>query len=48
VMRLISSPQLAAEVLGWRPDVELRDGLARTVDWIEANRDRYRVDRYVI
>jgi UDP-glucose 4-epimerase len=48
VMRLISSPQLAAEVLGWRPDVDLRDGLARTVDWIEANRDRYRVDRYVI
>lgn len=48
VERLISSPALAAELLGWRPEVELREGLARTVEWIERNAARYRVDHYVI
>ena len=48
VERLISSPALAAELLGWRPEVDLRDGLARTVEWIERNAARYRVDHYVI
>src|SRR3954470_8590897 len=32
VMRLISDPALAAELLGWRPTVDLRDGLERTID----------------
>ena len=48
VERLISSPALAAELLGWRPEVSLREGLARTVEWIERNAARYRVDHYVI
>jgi NAD dependent epimerase/dehydratase len=48
VQRLISSPRLAAEVLGWEPEVELRTGLERTVEYVEAHQDRYRVDRYVI
>jgi NAD dependent epimerase/dehydratase len=48
VERLISGPMLASELLGWEPRVDLREGLARTVDWIERNVHRYRVDHYVI
>jgi NAD dependent epimerase/dehydratase len=48
VGRLISGPALAREVLGWEPSVDLREGLARTIDWIERNVHRYRVDHYVI
>jgi len=48
VERLISDPQLARELLDWEPTVDLREGLARTIDWIERNVHRYRVDHYVI
>jgi NAD dependent epimerase/dehydratase len=48
VERLISSPELARELLGWEPTVDLREGLARTIEWIERNVHRYRVDHYVI
>jgi NAD dependent epimerase/dehydratase len=47
VQRLISSPQLASEVSGWEPTVTLREGLERTIRWIEANLHRYRTDHYV-
>lgn len=47
VMRLISSPARAKELMGWEPTVDLRGGLERTVRWIEANLDRYRVGDYV-
>jgi dTDP-glucose 4,6-dehydratase len=48
VQRLISSPRLAGELLGWRPEVDLREGLRQTVDWIASNQQRFRVDHYVI
>ena len=48
VERLISGPLLARELLYWEPQVDLREGLARTIDWIERNVHRYRVDHYVI
>jgi dTDP-glucose 4,6-dehydratase len=48
VQRLISDPQLAAGVLGWHAEVGLREGLERTVEWIERNRARYRPGMYVI
>lgn len=48
VERLISGPDLAREVLGWEPQVDLREGLSRTVEWIERNTQRYRIDHYVI
>lgn len=47
VMRLISSPALAAELMDWKPTVDLREGLERTLKWIEANLHRYRVGDYV-
>jgi NAD dependent epimerase/dehydratase len=48
VERLISSPELARELLGWEPEVDLRDGLATTIQWMERNTARYRIDHYVI
>lgn len=48
VQRLISSPALAAELMGWEPEVNLHEGLRRTIEWIEANQARFRTDHYVI
>ena len=48
VMRLISSPRLAGELLGWTPQVDLAEGLRRTVEWIERSRERFRTEHYVI
>jgi nucleoside-diphosphate-sugar epimerase len=48
VQRLISSPALAAELMGWRPEVDLQVGLARTAEWIERNIGRYRTEQYAI
>lgn len=47
VERLISSPQLALEVLGWRPQVDLDAGLRRTIEWIEAHPTLIRESEYV-
>jgi NAD dependent epimerase/dehydratase len=47
VDRLLSSPALAKRLIGWEPNVNLRDGLGETIEWIAANRDRYRTDGYI-
>jgi NAD dependent epimerase/dehydratase len=48
VERLISDPSLARELTGWAPEHDLRDGLARTIEWMESNAARFRTDHYVI
>jgi NAD dependent epimerase/dehydratase len=48
VERLRASPALARALLGWEPRVDLRSGIARTIEWIERNVRQYRVDHYVI
>ena len=48
VMRLISSPRLAGELIGWSPQVDLQEGLRRTIEWIERSRQRVRTEHYVI
>ena len=48
VQRLLSNPALAKELMGWQPQVTLREGLAHTLDWIAANTHRYRTDEYVV
>jgi len=40
VMRLTADNRLAREVIGWQPRISLREGLASTIRWIEANRSR--------
>jgi NAD dependent epimerase/dehydratase len=48
VERLVSEPRLARELTGWTPQVDMRDGLAKTIEWIQANKSRYRVEDYAI
>jgi nucleoside-diphosphate-sugar epimerase len=45
---LVSDPSRARELLGWEPSVPLREGLERTLRWIEANQARFRTGEYVI
>jgi NAD dependent epimerase/dehydratase len=47
VDRLVSDPSLARELTGWKPEVELREGFVRTLEWIRGNTGRYRVGEYV-
>lgn len=48
VERLLAANDLARELLGWTPRVSLEAGLRTTIEWIEANRDKYRPDVYAI
>jgi dTDP-glucose 4,6-dehydratase len=48
VQRLISGPFLADELLGWTPRVNLREGLQRTVTWIDENAGRFRTGEYAV
>jgi NAD dependent epimerase/dehydratase len=48
VQRLLSSPALARELIGWEPRVTLRTGLAETIEWIASNADRYPTGQYVV
>ena len=48
VQRLLSDPSLAKQLIGWQPEVDLRGGLAQTLEWVTANAHRYRVDEYVV
>jgi len=47
VERLISNPRLAGELTGWTAATGLREGLERTIAWIEENLARYRTGEYV-
>ncbi len=46
VLRLWADNRKAAELIGWRPQVSLDEGLARTVEWIRGNLGRYRPGVY--
>jgi NAD dependent epimerase/dehydratase len=47
VERLISTPAKAKELMEWEPTIELREGLAQTIDWVRAHPDLFRTDEYV-
>ena len=47
VTRLVSDPARANRMLAWAPQVDLKDGLRRTIAWIQGQPERYRVDSYV-
>ncbi len=46
VQRLLSDNRLARQYLGWKPNVSLREGLQRTIEWIRQNLERYRPSVY--
>ena len=48
VERLIADPALARQLLGWKAEVDLDEGLRRTTEWIERNAARFRTTDYVI
>jgi len=48
VMRLVASPRRARELMRWEPRVDLRTGLARTIEWIERSPQRFRTEQYAI
>lgn len=48
VDRLLADNTEARDVLGWRPNVNLEDGLSITISWMRQNLDRYRPDVYAL
>lgn len=48
VMRLVADSTLARTLLGWKPAVDLEEGLSRTIEWIRSHPDGYRHDTYTI
>ncbi len=46
VLRLLSDNSLARKELGWAPEVDLEDGLDRTISWIKNHLDLYRIGTY--
>ncbi|MDX1437952.1 MAG: SDR family NAD(P)-dependent oxidoreductase [Anaerolineales bacterium] len=48
VQRLVSDNRAARARLGWTPRVSLKDGLKKTIRWVEKNLDFYQSDRYQI
>lgn len=48
VERLISSPERARELTGWEPQVDLREGLGRTIEWLRVHGARVARKEYAI
>lgn len=48
VQRLLADNSRARDRLGWQPKVPIREGLTRTIAWIEAHLDRYQPGKYQI
>jgi dTDP-glucose 4,6-dehydratase len=48
VQRLWADNRKAYELINWAPSVPLSQGLQHTINWIEANLDRYRIGTYEI
>jgi NAD dependent epimerase/dehydratase len=48
VERLLADASLANRELGWKPEVDLEEGLKRTIEWIQSNQERYRPDVYTL
>jgi dTDP-glucose 4,6-dehydratase len=48
VMRLVCDSRLAADILGWRPEITLDEGLSRTITWVKEHQGRYKPGRYTV
>ena len=48
VERLRADNAKATRILGWRPRHTLEEGLSKTIDWVQANLERYRPGVYAV
>jgi nucleoside-diphosphate-sugar epimerase len=48
VDRLCAANNLAKELLGWKPEISLEEGLQYTIQWITDHEEYYRQDGYAI
>ena len=48
VERLLSDPSRARAAFGWSPQISLRDGLGRTIEWIRARGAHRSVEEFVV
>jgi dTDP-glucose 4,6-dehydratase len=48
VERLLAANDRARDLLGWKPEFSLEEGLRRTIEWFGSNMDRYRSGTYVL
>jgi NAD dependent epimerase/dehydratase len=46
VFRLISDNSLAKELMGWQPEVDLGQGLTKTINWMRDHLDHYEIGKY--
>jgi nucleoside-diphosphate-sugar epimerase len=46
VERLLADRRKAKRLLGWEPDIQLEDGLRRTIDWLAGSLDAYKPSLY--
>jgi nucleoside-diphosphate-sugar epimerase len=48
VERLCADTRKAQQLLGWSPSNSLKQGLMKTIEWIQLNYERYQADTYII
>ena len=48
VERLLADHSLASSLLEWQPEVDLEEGLKRTIAWLREHQERYRPGVYVV
>lgn len=48
VERLCADTSKANEILDWRPQYSLEEGLAQTIEWIKSNLEKYRPGTYAV
>jgi NAD dependent epimerase/dehydratase len=48
VQRLWAENALAKQIIGWKPNVTLEEGLKYTIAWISQNLDKYRIGEYAV
>lgn len=48
VQLLLCNPEKAQKLLGWKPELSLKEGLSRVADYIEKNLEQYRFKDYVV
>ena len=48
VYKLICDYEHAKNILGWKPDVSLSEGLDQTIDFISRNESFYKINKYEI